>query len=523
MAASYSGRITDFNSDSPISGVRVTIYDTQSDECDSTSTDGNGDWSMSFQSSVDEPLSLPQEFRVLQNYPNPFNPTTTLPFYIPADGSVEIIVTNLLGQTIDHRRQFVAKGSYSVTWRSKGSAGVYFYTIRIGRKQITRKMIQLDGGVSGGLSEVQPAEIASANLSKAITTSLRIVCSKSGYHPDTLSTTGAQTYFTTFLQTVHSFIRVADMHNDISEQMAFYPNYRIKDRHTYLHTDIPRLQDGGLDAQIFAIWDSDTDTPYQNAMTLYNRLISEFATSPDEIQLVRNYTALDSVINAGSIAGIFFLEGGHYIENSLDNLISLYNLGVRGMTITWNNSTDWAVSGRDNASATQGLSNFGIQVINAMDSLGMIIDVSHVGIQTISDILATTKNPIIASHSNARALCNNSRNLYDSQIQAIAAGGGVIGVCFYPYFLTNSHNAALSDVIAQINYIVNLVGVEHVGIGSDFDGIEIWPTDLTDVSAFQKITTALLNEGYTENEITKIMGGNFLRVFRQVCGDSLNL
>lgn len=146
QTATFSGHITDFNNDTPISGVRVTVYDTESGECDSTSTDKNGDWSMSFQSSIDEPLSLPQEFRVLQNYPNPFNPTTTLPFYIPADGSVEIIVSNLLGQTIDYRRQFLTRGSYSTTWKSKGSAGVYFYTIRIGQKQITRKMIQLDGG-----------------------------------------------------------------------------------------------------------------------------------------------------------------------------------------------------------------------------------------------------------------------------------------------------------------------------------------------------------------------------------------
>lgn len=481
---------------------------------------------MSFQSSVDEPLSLPQEFRVLQNYPNPFNPTTTLPFYIPADGSVEVIVTNLLGQTIDHRRQFLTRGSYSATWKSNGSAGVYFYTIRIGQKQITHKMIQLDGGHSGGLSAIQPADIAAANLAKTTTANLRIVCIKSGYHPDTLSTTGSQTYFTTLLQTVHSYIRVADMHNDISEQMAAYSTYHLADLHTSLHTDIPRLQGGGVDAQIFAIWvspNSYTSGYYQHALEQYNRLTSEFAASPEAIQHVRTYSALDSAINAGKIAGIFFVEGGHHIENSLDNLINLYNLGVRGLTITWNNSTDWAVSCRDTESATRGLSDFGIKVINAMDSLGMIIDVSHVGIQTITDILATTKNPIIASHSNARKLCNNSRNLYDNQIQAIAAGGGVIGVCFYPYFLTNSRDAALSDVIDQINYIVNLVGVEHVGIGSDFDGIEVWPDELTDVSTFPLLTDALLEEGYTETEIEKIMGGNFLRVFRQVCGDSPNL
>jgi membrane dipeptidase len=376
------------------------------------------------------------------------------------------------------------------------------------------------------LGAIQASEIAPVTLSKPAVSRLRIIYSKYGYHADTLMTNTDQTYFTTFLQTVHSYIRVADMHNDISEQITAYSTYHLADLHTFLHTDIPRLQSGGMDAQIFAIWvspNSYTSGYYQHALEQYNRLASEFAASPEAIQHVRTYSALDSAINTDKIAGIFFVEGGHHIENSLANLISLYNLGIRGMTITWNNSTDWAVSCRDAESATRGLSDFGIQVINAMDSLGMIIDVSHVGIQTISDILATTKNPIIASHSNARKLCNNSRNLYDNQIQAIAAGGGVIGVCFYPYFLTNSRDAALSDVIGQINYIVDLVGVEHVGLGSDFDGIEVWPSDLTDVTAFPKITTALLNEGYTESEIEKIMGGNFLRVFRQVCGDSLNL
>ena len=527
QTVTLNGRVTDFNYDTPVAGARITIYEIESGTSDSTSTNTNGEWSLSFPSAIDgENITMPQEFRVLQNYPNPFNPTTNLPFYLPADATVEIRVTNLLGQTIDHRKQFLTKGSYSATWKSQGSAGVYLYTIRVGHKQITRKMLQLDGGESGGLSEIRPADIAPAYLNKTTTAPLRIVCSKIGYHPDTLATTTDQTNFTTFLQTVHNYICVADMHNDISEQMAANSYYHLANLHSTLHTDIPRLQSGGMDAQIFAIWASPntyTSGFYQHALDQYDRLISEFAASPEDIQMVRTYSALDSAIDGRKIAGIIFVEGGHHIENSLDNLINLFNLGVRGMTITWNNSTDWAVSARDNESSTRGLSDFGRQVISTMDSLGMIIDVSHVGIQTITDILATTKNPIIASHSNARALCNNSRNLTDSQMQAIAAGGGIIGVCFYPYFLTNLRSATLSDVIDHINYIVNLIGIDHVGIGSDFDGIEVWPTELTDVSKFPLLTAALLEEGYKEAEVEKIMGGNFLRIFRQVCACPINL
>ncbi|MFH1213987.1 MAG: T9SS type A sorting domain-containing protein, partial [Candidatus Neomarinimicrobiota bacterium] len=146
QTATLSGWVTDFNYDTPVAGARVTIYEIESGISDSTSTNTNGEWSLSFQSAIDgQNVAIPQEFRVLQNYPNPFNPTTNLPFYLPADATVEIRVTNLLGQTIDHRKQFLTKGSYSATWKSQGSAGVYLYTIRVGHKQITRKMLQLDG------------------------------------------------------------------------------------------------------------------------------------------------------------------------------------------------------------------------------------------------------------------------------------------------------------------------------------------------------------------------------------------
>jgi membrane dipeptidase len=527
-SATYGGRVSDFHTDAPIRNVRITICDTESGSCDVTFTDGNGDWSLSFPNKMkSDEFNLPDEFRVLQNYPNPFNPVTNLPFYLPSDGAIEITVTNLLGQTIDRCHKYLPAGSYSTTWKSQGSAGVYFYTIRTGQKQITRKMIQLDGSLTGGLGDISPTDDQARFLSKPNVSDLRIVSSKFGYHSDTLITTSEHTYFTTFLQSVHSYVRVADMHNDISEQMAksAYANYHLADRHSYLHTDIPRLQDGGLDIQVFAIWDSASNGAYQTAINQYNRLTAEFTANPETIQHIRNYTALDSAVNDDRIAGIIFLEGGHYIENDVDKLKYFYDLGVRGMTITWNNSTSWAVSAKDEARGTRagGLNAFGRKVIAAMDSLGMIIDVSHVGIQTISDILATSKNPIIASHSNARALCNHYRNLSDDQIRAIAAGGGLIGACFYPYFLNGSSNASLNDVINHINYIVNLVGVDYVGIGSDFDGIEVWPGDLQDVSYFPRLTGALLNEGYTEEEIAKIMGGNFLRIFRQVCGDNPNI
>jgi membrane dipeptidase len=152
-----------------------------------------------------------------------------------------------------------------------------------------------------------------------------------------------------------------------------------------------------------------------------------------------------------------------------------------------------------------------------MDSLGMIIDVSHTGIKTIEDILAVTSNPIIASHSGARALRNHTRNLTDVQIQSIAQTGGVIGVVFYPPFLSSSSTVTIEDVVHHIEYIKGLVGVDYIALGSDFDGIERVPVGLEDVSRFPALTRRLLELGYSREEMFKILGGNALRVIRQVC------
>lgn len=187
------------------------------------------------------------------------------------------------------------------------------------------------------------------------------------------------------------------------------------------------------------------------------------------------------------------------------------------MTITWNNSTSWAVAAKDSRSATVGLSEFGKTVIRTMDTLGMIIDVSHVGIKTVQDILATSKNPVIASHSGARALNDHYRNLTDAQIRSIAQKGGVIGVVFYPIFLSSTGTATIDTVIRHIDYIKNLVGIDYIAIGSDFDGIEVTPVGLEDVSHLPNLTLALLGHGYTPADVRKILGGNFLRVLNAIC------
>ncbi|MEO8230925.1 MAG: dipeptidase, partial [Ignavibacteriota bacterium] len=258
---------------------------------------------------------------------------------------------------------------------------------------------------------------------------------------------------------------------------------------------------------------------YQQALVERDLLYSELAANSLTIAQATTMQQALNLNNQNKIAAVIGVEGGHHIEESLGKLDTLYNAGMRYLTITWNNSVSWAISAKDPRSTSIGLNNFGRQVIQRLDSLGVIIDVSHTGIKTIQDILSVTTNPIIASHSGARSVYDHYRNLYDSQIQDIANTGGVIGIVFYPYFLNGSSNSSIADVIAHIDHIVNLVGSDYLSIGSDFDGIEVTPLGLEDTSKFPALTLALLEHGYTELEVAKFLGGNFRRVFEQVCGN----
>jgi membrane dipeptidase len=321
------------------------------------------------------------------------------------------------------------------------------------------------------------------------------------------------------LETVHHHAFVIDLHNDVMEKAIL--GYQIGIRHTVEQSDIPRFREGGMDAQMFALWTDWRDTvahpAYAYTLQMADTFYAQVARSAGEIGQARTYDETMQLHEAGKLAGILAVEGGHAIENNIDKLKTFYALGARYLTITWNNSTSWAVSAQDSRSATVGLSDFGRLVVRTLDSLGMLIDVSHTGIKTIWDILATTKNPIIASHSGARALNNHYRNLTDDQIDSIAARGGVIGIVFYPTFLSASRTATIDTVIRHIDYIRARVGVDYIAIGSDYDGIETVPVGLEDVSKLPNLTAALLRKGYSIEDLHKILGGNFLRVFRQVC------
>ncbi len=356
---------------------------------------------------------------------------------------------------------------------------------------------------------------------------------------------------------------VVDTHNDLLSK-AVDDNLTIDtDLSGKTHSDIDRFKKGGVDVQLFSVWcDGLKENPYAWANREMDTLDAVIKRNPEKISLSGTPSLLKKAVKEKKIAAMFGVEGGHMIENKLDNLNNFYNRGVRYMTLTWNNSTDWASSAWDetiNADKLKqkGLTDFGKQVIRRMNELGMIIDVSHVGEQTFYDAIAVTNKPIIASHSCVHALCSVPRNLKDEQIKAIGKNGGVIHLNFYSGFIDSSYDRRsdifnsrhkaeldsllkinpepyfaneylfkkypeevkslrppLSMLIDHLDYIVKMIGVDHVGIGSDFDGINSAPHQLDDVTNLPLFTKELMNRGYSKKDIRKILGENFLRVFK---------
>ena len=372
----------------------------------------------------------------------------------------------------------------------------------------------------------------------------------------------AQQLFAQSYQKIHDKAILVDTHNDFLSKTIDYGYVFDTDLTGKTHSDLSRLKKGGVDVQLFSVFcDGDKKNPYDFANRQMDSLDAVLNRNLDKIVKVANRKALHKAVNQQKIAAMFGVEGGHMIENDLDKLELFYNRGARYMTLTWNNSTDWATSAYDetfnNDLTKNGLSDFGKQVVQKMNALGMMVDISHVGVQTFWDVINTTTKPIIASHSAVYALCQHQRNLNDEQIKAMAKNGGVIQVNFYSAFLDNNYlknqdaflkkhsiesdslakigvsedfriaflydkykkeveslKAPFSAVIDNIEYIIKLVGVDYVGIGSDFDGIESSPKELDDVTKYPLITKALVDKGYSKKEITKILGGNFLRVLK---------
>ena len=353
---------------------------------------------------------------------------------------------------------------------------------------------------------------------------------------------------------------IFDAHCDTANVLYDPSSYFIKENKNHLTIDNARL--GGLKAQIFALYVNPAYAPYRSlkkALLLYQALENKLFSSGKAIK-VTSTMEMESALKKDKLACWISLESGHIIENSVEILESFYKLGIRSMILTHTKNTDWADSSGDKPEH-DGLTKLGKKIIAKMDELGMVIDVSHSSDKTVEDVLEISKMPIMASHSCCRALCDIPRNISDDLIREIANRNGYIGVNFWPAFLKKSiydqvmeniekysgwfekeikgkendpdvinkaemglytkivegnNNVDLSAIIDHIVHIIDIGGVDCVGLGSDFDGIPSTPTDLTDVSCYPALVNELSDQGFKDNDIRKIMGlnlSNFLKNF----------
>ncbi len=314
----------------------------------------------------------------------------------------------------------------------------------------------------------------------------------------------------------HQSAVVVDFHNDFLEEKRSKPEGLLSGNNLF-QTDIPRLKTGGVNVQFMVAWTKpDIESPFTVAKEMVETLQSEIAANANDVEQVRSYAELEATLQKKKIAIILAVEGGYIIENKLENLDWFYDQGARYLTLTWNFGCDWAGGAQED---DKRLTSFGKEVIDHLNKRGMIVDLSHVNSKTVDDVLAYTNGMVVATHSGAYAINPHKRNLSDEHIKEIAARGGVVGSVFYPYFLNGTDKATITDVLKHINHVRKVTGgVDAIALGSDFDGIEITPEGLKDVSQFPNLTKALLCEGYTAVEVEKILGKNILRVFKQVCG-----
>jgi membrane dipeptidase len=288
-------------------------------------------------------------------------------------------------------------------------------------------------------------------------------------------------------------------------------------RSEFGHVDIPRLKQGGVNCQVFAISSlRDRNPPYalRTALEMISIFNAECTRNMSSIRLITSVEEILRTVNEGKIAAILSIEGADVIEGRPSILRIFHQLGVRIVGLV-HSQRNLLADGVADARTNGGLSALGVEVVEELNRLGLIIDVSHLNDGGFWDVLNLVKIPIIASHSNCRAICLHPRNLTDDQIRALAQRGGVIGINFAPNFIHPS-NATISRLVDHIDHIVDVVGVEYVGLGSDFDGIPSTPEGLYNVSQMPHITQELIRRRYSDVEIQQILGLNHLRVFKQV-------
>jgi membrane dipeptidase len=370
---------------------------------------------------------------------------------------------------------------------------------------------------------------------------------------------------------IHESAIIVDTHAD-TPQRFLDDNYDIgsTDPKDPAHISLDKARAGNLGAEFFSIWvDPQTNQGHfaQHTFDLIDSVYEQAARHPDRMMMAFSVADIERAHQQKKLAALMGIEGGHSIENDIHLLRDYYRLGVRYMTLTWSNTNEWADSSGDiddpKIRHHNGLTDFGKEVVHEMNRLGMIVDISHVSDKTFWDAIATTKAPVIASHSSARALTNHPRNMTDDMLKAVAKNGGVVQVNFYSAFVDEDYRKAneaqkpqqdaaektyiekrkaegkpvtftdydhiwrewaakiprppLKSLIDHIDHIAKVAGVDHVGLGSDFDGVSgATPEGIDSAADLPKITQALIDRGYSAGDIHKILGLNLLRVFRQV-------
>lgn len=364
-------------------------------------------------------------------------------------------------------------------------------------------------------------------------------------------------------QALHDAALVVDGHNDILGRVMNGENI---ERHSPTgHSDLPRFRAGGVDVQLFSVWVPTNKRGvdgWRYALAEIDSLRTIASRNPGRLAIATRRGDIERLTAGGQLAGVLALEGATCVEGRRDRIIALYQRGLRSLGPTWNVSTDWAGSSKDEAAGTVrgGLSAKGKSFVRLLDSLGMLIDLSHIGERTFWDVAATSAHPLFASHSGCSGIRAHHRNLTDAQLRAIAKSNGVAMITFVPSFLSANLNqkrtarmkqfearaaalkqrhprrgpayrkeydamiaaanaeklCTIDNVVAHLLHAMRVAGAAHVGLGSDFDGIGLTPVGLNDVTDLPMLTRALLEAGVSEQDIRGILGGNFLRVWNTV-------
>ncbi|HYV06779.1 MAG TPA: dipeptidase [Blastocatellia bacterium] len=374
---------------------------------------------------------------------------------------------------------------------------------------------------------------------------------------------------------LHRSAIVIDTHNDVTSPLAdqgfdLASSGFDKNGKLITHTDLKRMKQGGLGAEFFAVYvgkefvnkkPSEGGGAARRALDVIDVVLEQVRRHPESLETASTAADIRRIRAKGKIAALMGIEGGHAIEDSLRTMRMFYKLGVRYITLTHTNTNDWADSSGDITDASvkhhNGLTDFGREVVREMNRIGMMADISHVADKTFFDVVEASRAPIIASHSSCRALANHPRNMTDEMLKAIGKNRGVVMVNFYDGFLdprkvelaartrtvqedltkqfpddpkrvtdevekfrkaNDPGKTPLSLLIDHIDHIVKVAGIDHVGIGSDFDGVPLngLPEGMEDISKLPNITYELMKRGYSDVDIKKVLGENFLRVMSQV-------